>query len=204
MAKAGNIQIAWQRRRRRLGDSIPGCLLFIAIAIGGSIWGYFQFVHWGPLVKAGNNHKTFSQRKNWPAYLEYGRRFRTGFAFGTKAMCQQNYDLLKRFKKGEYKSEPDRFDQDCKEFMNALLESVQQFDSQEVPAVLDAAHRKVSRTHGLCYESVLFLREANHAEGGERDRLVKEAEKKMKEAWKLGDQGVKEFFRIWATTTSAT
>ena len=200
MAQVGNVQVAWRNRRRRLGDSVPGCLLFIAVVLGGSIWGYFQFIHWRPLVLAGHNHKTFVERKNWPAYLEYGRRFRVGFAFGIKAMCQQNYNLIKKFKKGEYKDDSGAFEADTKDFMNQLLESVQQFDGQEVPKRLEPAHIKVARCHGLCYESVLSLREANKAEGAERERLVKDAEKKAKDAWKMGDAGVKEFFRIWAAS----
>jgi hypothetical protein len=200
MAQVGSVQVAWQKRRRRLGDSVPGCLLFIAIAIGGTIWGYFQFVHWRPLVRAGNAHKTFVQSKNWPAYLEYGRRFRVGFSFGVKAMCTQNYNLIKDFKKGAYKDNPDGFEADTKAFMNGLLESVTQFDGQEVPVRLESPHKKVSKAHGLCYESILFLKEANKAEGAERDRLVKESEKKAKEAWQVGTAGVNEFKRIWSST----
>lgn len=200
VSQTGNVQLAWQKRRKRLGDSIPGCLLAIALAIGGSIWGYFQFVHWKPLVKAGNNHRTFPYKKNIPAYLEYGRRFRTGFDFGSKGMVKNNYELVKKFKKGAYKDNPGEFDSESKAFMNQLLDSIQQFDGQEVPDVLEKAHRQVARAHGLCYESILFLREANKAEGAERDRLVKESEKKALEAWKTAHAGVTLFYQIWDRT----
>ncbi|MBT9587852.1 hypothetical protein IV102_31245 [bacterium] len=200
MSQVGNVQVAWQKRRRRLGDSVPGCLLFIAVVIGGSIWAYFQFVHWRPLARAGNNNKNFQQSKNWPAYLEYGRRFRTGFKFGVKAMCTQNYTMIKRFKQGDFKDSPDQFDNEAKEYMNQLLESVIQFDGQEVPIRLDKPHKKISKAHGLCYESILFLKDANKAEGVERAQLVKEAEKKAKEAWTIGQSGVREMEHIWNTT----
>jgi len=200
VSQTGNVQSAWQKRQKRLGDSIPGCLLAIALLIGGTIWGYFQFIHWKPLVKAGNNHKTFPYKRNIPAYLEYGRRFRTGFDFGSKGMVRNCYDLVKKFKKGEYKNDESLFDADTKTFMNQLLDSIQQFDGQEVPDVLEKAHRQVAKAHGLCYESILFLREAYKAEGAEQTRLVKEAEKKAIEAWKTRDAGVSLFYKTWERT----
>jgi len=47
---------------KRRGDLIPGFLLFVAIVLGGSIWGYFKFLHWRPLSLAGHNHKSFPQK----------------------------------------------------------------------------------------------------------------------------------------------
>ena len=202
MSQGGQLQGAWHRRRRRLGDSVPGCLLFIAIVIGGTIWAYFKFIHWRPLTLAGHNHKTFSYRKNAPAYLEYGRRMRTGFGFQVKAMYMQNADLIKKFKKGEYKDHKEEFDADTSSFCNSLLESITQFDGQQVPDVLEKSHAKIANSHRLCYESTQALREAYAAEGADRDRLLKEAEKKMKEAWAAGSSGVKLHNDIWSRTTT--
>lgn len=202
MSQGGQLQGAWHRRRRRLGDSVPGCLLFIAIVIGGSIWGYFKFIHWRPLTLAGHNHKTFDYKKNAPAYLEYGRRMRTGFAFQVRAMCGQNAEIIKKFKAGTYKNNKDEFDADTSSFCNSLLESIEQFDGQQVPNVLEKAHAKIANCHRLCYESVQALREAYGSEGAEQQRLLKEAEKKMKEAWTTGDSGVKLHNAIWARTTT--
>lgn len=202
MVHGGQLQGAWHKRRRRLGDSVPGCLLFIAIVLGGSIWGYFKFVHWRPLVNAGHNHKTFDYKKNPNAFLEYGRRMRTFFAFQVRGMCDQNKDLIKKFKAGEYKEHKDVFEQDASNLCNAMLDTIQQFDGQEVPNVLNASHSKISAAHRLCYESVQSLREAYDAEGAEQSRLVKEAEKKLKEAQATGATGVKEFYSIWARTST--
>lgn len=200
MSQGGQLQGAWHRRRRRLGDSVPGCLLFIALIIGGSIWGYFKFVHWRPLTLAGKNHKTFPYKKNIPAYLEYGRRMRSGFAFQIRGMVSQNAQLIKKFKTKEYKDNKAQFDTDTTEFCNLLLDSITQFDGQQVPDVLNQEHTKISICHRLCYESTLLLVQAYGAEGAEQDKLVKESEKKMKEAWKYGDGGVKQFFTDWAKT----
>ncbi len=200
MSQGGQLQGAWGRRRRRLGDSVPGCLLFIALVIGGSIWTYFKFVHWRPLTLAGNNHKTFDYKKNSAAYLEYGRRMRTGFGYQVRAMCGQNADLIKKFKKGEYKENKSLFDEETSAFCNSLLDSIQQFDGQQVPNVLEKSHAKISKCHKLCYESVQALREAYGSEGAEQTRLVKEAEKKLKDAWVTGSAGVKLHDSIWANT----
>lgn len=202
MSQGGQLQGAWGRRRRRLGDSVPGCLLFIAIVIGGSIWSYFKFIHWRPLTLAGHNHKTFAYKKNSAAYLEYGRRMRTGFGYQVRGMCQQNADMIKKFKRGEYKENKAEFDTDTSTFCNTLLDFIQQFDGQQVPDVLERSHAKISSCCRLCYESTQALREAYGAEGAEQTRLVKEAEKKLKEAWETGNAGVKLHDSIWARTST--
>lgn len=202
MVHGGQLQGAWHKRRRRLGDSVPGCLLFIAIVIGGSIWGYFKFVHWRHLTLAGKHHVTFDYKKNVAAYLEYGRRVRTGFAFQVKAMTDQNRDLIKKFKSGEYKDSKEAFDADTTTLCNALLDSIQQFDGQQVPNVLNSPHTKIAICHRLVYESVQALREAYAAEGAEQTRLLKEAEKKQKDAFTQGSAGVREFYAIWARTST--
>lgn len=197
MSQGGQLQRAWHRRRRRLGDSVPGCLLFIAIVIGGTMWGYFKFFHWRDLVNAGHNHKTFDYKKNSAAYLEYGRRMRTGFSFQVRAMCGQNADIIKKFKKGEYREHKAEFDADTSAFCDSLLDSIQQFDGQQVPNILEKSHAKIAACHRLCYESVQALREAYGAEGAEQARLLKEAEKKLKEAYTTGSAGVKLHNDIW-------
>ena len=198
MSQTQTLQMAVHHRRRRLGDSVPGCLLAIALVLGGSIWGYFKFFHYGALVNAGKNHKTFVAKDNWPAYLEYGRRFRGSVSVSVKGMLQQNYAMISDVKKGKYKDRESVFEADTKAFINVLLESVTDFDGQQVPTVLEKSHIMVSKAHGLCYESVLLLKEAQGEEGAERARLIKEAEKKMQDAWKQGMAGVKEHKRVWS------
>jgi|EP01012_Entosiphon_sulcatum_P034902 hypothetical protein len=200
MVHGGQLQGAWHKRRRRLGDSVPGCLLFIAIVLGGIIWGYFKFIHWRPLVNAGHMHKTFPYKKNPPACLEYGRRMRTFFSFQARAMCDQNKELIKKFKAGDYKDHKDLFDADCSALCNSMLDTIQQFDGQEVPDLLNAPHTKISTAHKYCYESVQSLVEAYGAEGAEQSRLVKEAEKKLSQAAAAESTGIKEFNSIWAHT----
>lgn len=54
---------------KRRGNFLPGFLLFLAIVLGGAIWGYFKFVHWRPLVNAGHNHRTFAYKSAQPERL---------------------------------------------------------------------------------------------------------------------------------------
>lgn len=185
------------RRRRRLGDSVPGCLLTIALVLGGSIWGYFKFFHYSKLNTAGSNHKTFVAADNRPAYLEYGRRFRNNFSVSGKAMLQQNHKLIKDFKAGKYKGRESVFEEETKTFINALNTNIADFDGQLVPTNLEKPHINLSKAHGLCYQSVQHLRDAMKEEGPERDRLVKESERLLKEAWKLGTSAIREHTVIW-------
>lgn len=148
----------------------------------------------------GYNHKTFAYKTNPAAYLEYGRRMRTGFGYQVRAMCGQNADLIKKFKKGEYARDRAAFEDETSAFCNALLDSIQQFDGQQVPDIMEKSHAKISNCHRACYESVQALREAYGTEGGEQSRLVREAEKKLKEAWTTGNAGVKLHNQIWART----
>ena len=184
---------------RTRDDFINGLaiVLWAALCTACGLWSlYILHCHHG---LAGHNHKTFRYKKNAPAYLEYGRRFRTGFGFQVRAMCGQNADIIKKFKAGAYKEHKDEFEADTTAFCNALLESIEQFDGQSVPDVLEKSHIKISNCHRLCYESVQALREAYSSEGAEQQRLVREAEKKLKDAWTTGDAGVKLFNAIWAT-----
>lgn len=198
MSQTANLNTAVHYRRRRLGDSVPGCLLAIALVLGGSIWGYFKFFHYSKLANAGKNHTTFVAKDNWPAYLEYGRRFRTGFALSVEGFLKQNYRLLTDYKKGKYKERDGAFNEETKALIDILLNCITDFDGQQVPTVLEKSHVLLSRSHGLCYESILLLREAHGAEGAERTQLLKESEKKMNEAWKAGTAGSKEHRRVWA------
>ncbi len=183
-------------RRRRLGESVGGCLLMIAIVLGGSIWGYFKFFHYGNLTKAGNNHVVFDEEDNHGAVIEYGRRFRQHFAIQGRAMTKQNWDMIVKFKKGKYKSE-NAFTADVKGFITALHDSISDFDGQQVPKKLNGSHSKMSLCHKACYESTRALEEAWSLEGAERDAKVKEAESKCKEAFKLQQSSVLEYQRVW-------
>jgi len=176
-------------------------VLWGALCTACGLWSLYVFT--GPhctWTLAGHNHPTFRYKKNAPAYLEYGRRMRTGFGFQVRAMCGQNADLIKKFKAGEYKDRRDEFNADTSAYCNALLESIEQFDGQQVPDVMEKSHAKISNCHRLCYESIQALREAYSSEGAEQQRLLKEAEKKMKEAWTTGDAGLKLHNAIWART----
>ena len=174
-----------------------GVLVGAALCAAGGLWS-LGGVPRHPI--AGHQRKVFNYKKNVPAYLEYGRRMRTGFSFQVRAMCSQNADLIKRFKAGEYRQKKDEFEADTTDLCNSLLESIEQFDGQQVPDVMQKSHLKISNCHRLCYESIQVLREAYSAEGAEQQRLVMEAEKKMKEAWTSGDAGVKLHNAIWVRT----
>lgn len=152
--------------------------------------------YYQPLEWAGNNHTAVEMADTDPAYLQYCRRFRTGFSFGSMEMCKQNANLIERFKKGKYAAHPELFDSESGEFVDALLDSVQQFDRQVVPLVMDSAHRKISKTHGLCYQSMVALNEAKAQKGEQqRARHLKESEKWCKEALQTREAGFKEFWR---------
>lgn len=170
-----------------------GCGLWSLHSLAGSYCVY---------TLKGHGHTNFSFKKNPAAYLEYGRRMRTGFAFQVRAMCGQNAELINKFRTGGYEGQREVFDNETTAFANALLESVELFDGQQVPDVMEKSHAKIANCHRLCYESVQALREAYGAEGADQERLIREADKKMKEAWTTGDAGVKLHNAIGARTAS--
>lgn len=197
MSQSGTLDRAWGRRRRRLGDSVPGCLLFIALVLGGSIWGYFKFVHWRDLVNADTRYKTFVEKKNWAAYLEYGRRFRQHYDVSTSMMTKQCHDIVKRYEKGEYKGNAEQLQREIQEYKNALLESIQEFNGQEVPQTLEKPHKQIAAAHRLCYESMLELEAAAATEGAESTTYAKNARKKCNEAYKMQAAGKALFYQLW-------
>ena len=135
------------------------------------------------------------------AFMEYGRRMRTGFAFQVRAMCRQNGEILTKFKAGGYDLHPDDFETETSSFCSALLESIQQFDGQAVPDVLERSHVQISRCHGLCYDSIEVLRKAYSSHGEERLRLLHLAESAAKKAWQTGYAGVKLHNETWERVT---
>ena len=175
--------------------NLLGVLLWVAVCSRLGLW--MMRPKWTCCPNYGHSHKTFKYKKNPNAYLEYGRRMRTFFAFQVRGMCDQNKELIKKFKAGEYKDRKDIFQSDCSTLCNAMLDTISQYEGQEVPDVLNVSHTKIAAAHRLCYESVQTLREAYDAEGAEQARLVKEAEKKLREAQACGAAGVKEFYSIW-------
>ena len=189
----------------RSRNDLVAVLLWTAVCTAGGLWSLDNRP--GPCGYsrchglAGHNRNIFSYKKNPAAYLEYGRRMRTGFGYQVRAMCGQNADLIKKFKAGDYKEHKEVFESETNSFCNSRLESLEIFDHQQVPDVLEKSHAKISSSHRLCYESIQALKEAFSAEGAEQKRLVRESEKKLKEAWITGDAGVKLHNKIWAKTT---
>ena len=175
------------------------CILFVY-----SVWFCFwlsqqldgmHFYH-PPYRRHTPPSRVFQSSKNWPAYLEYGHRFDSGFRVGVKAMCTINYRLIEQFKNGELSGE--EWESQSRQFLQQLNVSLEQLDSQQVPDLMVRPHHKISRAHGLCYESILFAREAHKVQGEARQLLLVDAEKKVKQAWCLGDAGCQEFSVIWA------
>ncbi len=176
-------------------------LLWGALCTACGLW----FLHLGNPWRctqrlAGHQHKTFAYKNNVAAYLEYGRRMRGGFRFQVRSLCGENADLIKRFNKGEYTQDRAAFEADTSAFCNSVLDSIQQWDGQQVPDIMEKSHAKISACHRLCYKSVQTLREAYGSEGAEKVRLVSEAEEKLKQAWMTGEDGVKLHETIWANT----
>ena len=178
------------------GTSILGCLLLLALVLGGGMWGYHRFFYYAPLVKAGSNHQLFSERENRSAYLEYVGRVRTRHGPSVVAMLNHNQQILRQFRSKGYSKGTEAFERDSAEFIRLLRDSVIEFDSQAVPQVLEPAHRQLSRAHGLCYETVVLLREAQAAEGAEREQLLKAAREKARQANYSGNQGLRDFHRL--------
>lgn len=141
-----------------------------------------------------------SERNSTAAYLKYGRRIRTGFSYQVRAMCGQNADMIRKFKKGEYAQDRAAFEAETSAFCNSLLESVQQFDGQPVPDILERSHAQISACHRLRFESVEALRKAYGEDGEAQSRMVRLAEKRLKQAWASGSAGVKLHNEIWART----
>ena len=202
MANKGYVQRASGRRRGRMGESVVGCLFAIALVLGGSIWAYFRFIHWKPLVTAETNFRTFQDKKNWSARLEYGRRVRGPFDIAVRGMADQAFQMVKRYKKGEWKNNESEFEQECKAFKDALLNSISEFNGQEVPITLEKPHRLMARVHKLCYEVVLELELAQASEGAEREKALTTAEKKAKEAWQTSRTATDMFHRVWGATNT--
>lgn len=171
-----------------------------ALLLGGSIWGYFKFAHYRYLTNAGHNHVTFRRQVNWSAYLEYGRRIRNNFNVSVPAMTHQNYEILRKYRRGGYHNQSDLFYAESQAYIDLLLESVTQLDTQQVPDVLERAHISLSKAHGLCYETMVELRLAHESEGAEKAMYLKSAQKKADEAFKTGNQGIADFKRLWDPT----
>jgi hypothetical protein len=176
--------------------NLLGVLLWVAMCTRLGLW--MLHPHWTCCPCAGHSHTTFHYKNNPVACLEYGRRMRTFFAFQARAMCDQSKELIKKFKAGEYKGHKDLFESDCSALTCSMLDTIQQFDGQEVPDILNAPHLKLSSAHRFCYESIQALSEAYDAEGPEQARLVKESEKKLIQAQATVATAVKEFNSIWA------
>ncbi|MBT9588321.1 hypothetical protein IV102_33595 [bacterium] len=172
------------------------CILFVY-----SVWFCFQlsqqldsmhFYH-PPCLRYTPPSRVFQSSKNWPAYLEYGHRFDSGFRVGVKAVCTINCRLIEQFQRGEWAE----WESQSRQFLKELSVSLEQLDGQQVPDLMVPPHHKISRAHGLCYESILFAREAQQVQGEARQLLLRDAEKKAKEACRLGDAGCQEFLVIW-------
>ncbi len=161
-----------------------------------------RYVVWQrpPTVIGGRAHRTYSYKHNPASYFEYGRRMRMGFSFQVTTMCAENADLIRKFRAGDYDRQRDVFESDTTAFCDSVLESIQQFDGQAVPDVLEESHAKISNCHRLCYESVRGLREAYDAPAPERTVLIKESQKKALEALSTGKAGLKLHNEIWART----
>ncbi|MBS2033798.1 hypothetical protein JST97_02370 [bacterium] len=134
----------------------------------------------------------FAYRQNDPRFLEYVRRLRSAYSFLLTAACQQNRGILDRYRDGGYQADRQSFLADTQALGDTLLEIVREFDGQQIPNVLYGAHRKFEACLRLNYESLQALREADQAEGADRSRLLKEAEKKLKDALVQGKAGLRE------------
>lgn len=187
------------RRRSRLGESTMGCLLMIAVVLGGTIWGYFKFFAYRGLVNADAPGQvvSFAERENWPAYLEYGRRFRDHFAQQVKHMVTQQQTLITRFKKGDFKSDGEKLEQLLTEYINSLNDSIADFNGQQVPSTLKTSHISVAKCYRLCYESALALRSAQASEGIDRTTYLKQADDLLLKAWRAGNAGVTQHRQLW-------
>jgi hypothetical protein len=187
-------------RKRRLGMSTVGCLLMIAITLGGSIWGYYTFIHYRPLVNAEKNVLVYTDTpETHNATLEYGRRFRDQYRIAVNTMLQTNQRLLTKLKRGEAAKDPALFQQNCSEFIENLLAGVSDFNAQQVPSVLKSSHVQMAKAYRCCYESALAMTKAIKAEGPDRKLFIQEAEKKYVEAYKAGGAGTAEHARVWQT-----
>lgn len=137
-------------------------------------------------------------KRNVAADLEYVTRMRLVFGFQVKALCARNAELVGRFREGAYARDRRAFDADTDAFTDSLLESIQQFDGQNVPEVMQEAHFKVVECHQLCLDSVKALREAYEAHGAERARLLALSEARCKTAQQVGGSGLREFNAVWS------
>lgn len=145
------------------------------------------------LLRAGSGHSTEDLPPGDSAYQKYCSRFKDGFAYGVKSMLAQNAALIRDFKLGKYNGKPQELERATKAFADPLKESLQVFDEQRVPLALDSVHKKIAKAHGLCYASLVALKEANELKGEERAQRLSDSEKHFREATRLVDAGLKEF-----------
>lgn len=131
------------------------------------------------------------------ADMEYVTRMRLIFGFQVQALCARNAELVERFRSNAYRQDRRAFDAETDAFNDSLLESIQQFDGQNVPEVMQEAHFKVVECHQLCLDSVKALREAFEAHGPERSRLLALSEARCKTAQQVGSSGLREFNAVW-------
>ena len=169
--------------------------LALALALSTASLGlyYRHFVHTRWLVRPRPPNSPiafFDHSQNPAAYLEYGRRMRTGFAFGIKATIERNEQVLRQ---------PEELDS----FAQEVRESLQGFDGQQVPRIMRGVHYQISQAYRLCLESVALLRQREGTSPARARYLLAQATHKAALARAAGESGVGDFRRIWDSTGNA-
>ncbi|MBT9585045.1 hypothetical protein IV102_17005 [bacterium] len=165
----------------------PTCPVWWALALAlatASLGLYYRhFVHTRWLVKPRPPNSPlafFNHGQNPAAYIEYGRRMRTGFALGIKATLERNEQLLRQ-------------PEDLASFAQEVQQNLQGFDGQPVPRIMRGAHYQISQAQRLCLESIALLRQGKGAQATHKAALARAA----------GESGVGEFRRIWNSAGTA-
>jgi hypothetical protein len=174
-------------RHQRRGESFGGCLLMIALVLGGTMFAWNKWGRYRPLIKAGDGI-TVLKGDEPGAAVEYNRSFR-----------EKNYllshgvrDTVNRFyidtNKGKYKDKAE-FEQKVHEVYQLLLDGIDNQEMHSVPKEHLEAHKSLSLSYRHFYECVSAIEQAYYLEGDEKKKLMTLAQQELTTGWKLSMKG---------------
>lgn len=180
-----NIQLQVQRARR--GQGFSGCLIVIALILGGAIFAWNKFGKYHRLVVAGGE-PTLLQTDNLAGKIEYERAWREH----NKGWTVNNRNLVNKFytqvASGKIKDRSE-FDQRSTEILQSLLDGVESLDMHAVPKEYVAGHRAVGLGYRHFYECMMSLQKVYGMEGAERKTALEDTYKTLSDGWQSSTSG---------------
>lgn len=131
----------------------------------------------------GRNHGSWKQTRNWPAYLEFGRRFRNS---SLVAMCRHNEQLLQKPTPVE-----------IQQYLDLVEDSRLQWSTQYCPPEFRQVREDTLLAHDLCRESAQWL----YSAGSDRKFALYMAGRKCSQARNRAESAIKRFKALWNPTS---